>query len=371
MKPIKVLHLTPPGFGGIDAYIFSHYKYMDRSEFQFDFLTQNADLAHAEQYREFSYRVWPLTVTANQDKDAFAQHVRNVLGYGYDILHLHTSYWTGFLIEELAKEAGIQKVIVHAHSSSVEELDDEKRVRLLHSHEKIKQSFLPDLATDFWACTWLAANWLFGPQIPRERIRIMKNAIDLERFRFDQQVRTQVRDKLGIKESTLVLGTTGRLSYAKNHAFLVELFRVFHRTFPDSKLIIVGDGELRSGLEVQLKESGLANSVLLPGWQPLVERYLFAMDCFLLPSRFEGLGIAVVEAAVSGLPCIVSDRVPGEAAVSETVRHVPLNIPDWIGALEEMMRLNIDRRRGVETVRAAGYDVRQQAKVLEEFYKEV
>lgn len=370
MNPIRILHLTPPGFGGIDSYIFGHYRHMDQQRFRFDFMTQNLELENAEQYQDFSYRVWTLPVTAAQDRSGFIKRVRKILQEGYDVLHLHTSYWTGFLLEELAKEAGIPKVILHAHSTAVDENDPEKRLALSRRHEEIKRAFSPDLATDYWACSWKAAGWLFGEQIPREKIRIMKNAIEVERFRFSQQKRKKLRQEFGIEEDTLVLGTAGRLSYSKNPGFLVDVFAVFHRNHQNSRLLILGDGELRRTLKLQIAEKGLEKDVLILGWRTNVEDYLQAMDVFLLPSRFEGLGIAAVEAAASGLPCLVSDQVPREVAFAENIRHIPLDIPDWTAALEEASRLHMNRQDGAEAVRAAGYDIKRQAKVLEVLYEQ-
>ena len=368
MKPIRVLHLTPPGFGGIDSYIFSHYRHMDQNQFHFEFLTQNTALEKAEQYRDFSYKVWPMPTTAAQDRDGFVKNIQGIFQNGYDVLHLHTSYWTGFLLEELAKEVGIAKIIVHSHSTSVEENDPVKREALLKRHEEIKQVISPDLATDFCACSWKAADWLFGPQIPRDKIRIMKNAIEVERFQFNPEVRKRIRSELGL-ENAWVLGTVGRLSYPKNHEFLIEVFQELHKTHKNVKLIVVGDGELRDELEKQVQNSELECGVRLLGWKPDVENYLQAMDCFLLPSRFEGLGSAAVEALASGLPCIVSDQVPEDLAFTENIQYAPLQVPFWLSALERVAAKKIDRKNGTEIVKNAGFNVKYQVKELEKLYE--
>ena len=367
MNPIRILHLTPPGFGGIDSYIFGHYRHMDQQRFRFDFMTQNLELENAEQYQDFSYRVWTLPVTAAQDRSGFIKRVRKILQEGYDVLHLHTSYWTGFLLEELAKEAGIPKVILHAHSTAVDENDPEKRLALSRRHEEIKRAFSPDLATDYWACSRLAADWLFGPQIPRDRISIIKNAIDVEKYRFNMQKRSKIRDQLNLGDA-FVLGTIGRLSYLKNHSFLVDLFSRFHQKYPHTKLLIVGDGELRGDLSRQILDKNLERDVLLLGWKNDVENYLQAMDVFLLPSRSEGLGIAAVEAAASGLPCIVSDQVPEEVALVGNIWHEQLDAAIWISVLEQLAGQRFTRESGCEKVRMAGYDIKHQAKVLEDLY---
>ena len=369
MRPIRVLQLVSPGFGGIESFLFNHYQYMDTEKVRFDFLTQNRALKDAEQYRNFQYEVHLLPTTADKNRDLFVRQVREIFGNHYDVLHLNNCFWTGFLLEELAREAGIRKVIVHSHSTFIDEPDAKRREELYRRHEEVKKAFSTELATDFWACSQMAADWLFGPQIPGDRIRIIKNAIEAEKYRFDEEKRAQVRKELNL-EDALVLGTVGRLSFSKNHEFLIELLKEIRKSHPKVKLLIIGEGDLRGALETQIQENGLEGAVLLLGWKSNVEDYLQAMDIFLLPSRFEGLGIAAVEAAASGLPAVVSDQVPEDVAFTENVRHVPLELPLWTRTLEELAELSCNRGEGVEVVRAAGYDVRRQAKVLEALYQE-
>lgn len=367
METVKVLHLLPPGFGGIDTYVFNHYRYMDRIKFQFDFLSRNKDLEHAEQYSQFKYNVHLLPSTATEGKAIFIQYVQGVLSEGYDVLHLHTPFWTGFLIEELAKEAGIKKVIVHAHGASIEGSSDTERFERLKRHNELKMQFKPELATDFWACSQSAANWLFGEQIPREKIRIMKNAIDSEHCQFDQRKRELIRAELNLSDN-FVLGTVGRLVYIKNQAFLIDLLYEFQKKRPKAKLIIIGDGELRGELEKQICDKEMKEDVLLLGWQNNVEYYYQAMDLFLLPSRCEGSPMALVEAVASGLQCIAADTISSEIEELPNVQRVPLDISSWLTAIDSAADKLIDRQRGVEAVRSAGYDVRRQAKVLERLY---
>ena len=366
---MRILHLLPPGFGGIDAYVFSHYKYMDREKFHFDFITRNLNLQNAAQYRDYPYTVQMLPGTAAEDRDGFIRAMREILGNGYDVLHLHTSFWTGTLIEEIAQDAGIRKVIVHSHSTYIEENDDEKRERFLRQHNKIKATLTPDLATDYWSCSRKAADWLFGSRIPSDRIKIMNNAIELEKYQFHPKIRSRVRMELGIGEA-VVFGTVGRISYQKNHGFLVDTFAEFHGKHQNCKLMIVGDGELRGELQAQIREKNLEDAVLLLGWKTNVENYLQAMDCFLLPSRFEGFPISVIEAAASGLQCIVSDNVTDEVTVSNYIQRKPLDVAAWESAIDEILKKAVDRQAGGMALRAAGYDIKQQAKVLERMYED-
>ena len=258
MKKIKVLHLTPPDShgGGIGSYIFGHYRYMNQERFQFDFLTRDKELEYAPEYSDFSYKVHLLPCTAGENQALFASQIEQILDEGYDILHLHTSFWTGFLLEEIAMRKGIRKVIVHAHSSYVEEKNPEKRELLLKRHWKLKEDFSEKYATDLCACSKLAADWLFGPQIPRSRIRIMKNAIETEKYRFNQEAREQIRKSLGL-EKKIVLGTVGRSSYSKNHEFLIKLIAALKKERQDVCLLIVGSGNLEQELKRMIKEENL------------------------------------------------------------------------------------------------------------------
>ena len=367
--PIKVLHLLTPGFGGIDAYVFSHYKYMDQAKFQFDFLTRNRMLECAEQYQGCHYKVHLLPTTADLDREQFVQCVKEAISNPYDVFHIHTSFWTGFLLEELAKEAGIKKVIVHAHSTFIDESDPQKRDQLMRQHREIKEVFSPELATDFWACSRLAAEWLFGPRISRKEIRIMKNAIELERFRFDQITRNMVRAELGFDQNTIVLGTAGRMAFQKNHAFLIDMFSEFHKKHPESKLIILGGGELQIDIERQIQDNNLEQDVFLLGWRTDIENYLSAMDVFVLPSKFEGFPVSLVEAAASGLPCVISDQISSEAVFMENIWRIPLSVPVWKGVLEEAIQIHIDRQMAIDIVRENGFDVKRQAKELELLYE--
>ena len=352
----------------MDAYVFNHYQYMDWSRFRFDFMTTSVGFRDAPQYRKYPHTVNILPVAGAENRVSLIQTVQKILQKKYDALHLHTSFWTGTLIEEIAKDMGVPKVIVHAHSSYAEEKNDEKRQRILERHEAVKQSFKVDLATDYWACSQKAADWLFGRQIPRERIAIMQNAIEVDKYRFDPQLRASVREKLGLGDA-VVLGTVGRITYSKNHSFLVDMFAEFYKAHHNAKLLIIGDGELREELQAQICEKHLEGAVLLSGWTTDVKCYLQAMDCFLLPSRFEGFPISVLEAVTAGLPCVVSENITDEIIFSERIRQIPLSIPTWIITTEAMLKSQFDRSGGADIVHAAGYDVRLQAKVLERMYE--
>lgn len=173
-KKIKVLHRAgTTGITGVEQNVMNYYRHMDRERFQFDFLTRNAKLAEYKEVKELGINVKTFTATERSDKNLLIKEINQILDEGYDIIHMNTSYWVGFLIEELAMERHIPKVIVHSHNAGLDL--GQGRERALEIHEYYKGKFDRRYATDCWACSRLAADWLFGPQIPRNDIRIINH----------------------------------------------------------------------------------------------------------------------------------------------------------------------------------------------------
>ena len=368
---IKVLHMTPPDVNnGVYRYIFSHMQYMDRSRFQFAFLTKGAEeLRQAPEYKKYGFMIYELKSVQREGAERFRQEIVQILENGFDILHLHTSSWRGFMIEEIAMERKIPRVIVHSHSAGIDEGVPalwEERVQV---HESFKRQFSMKYATDVWACSIAAAKWLYGANIPSDRIRIMPNAIDIERYRFQPEKRVRMRRQMGF-EDKFVVGNIGRYAFQKNQEFLLRVFAAAYRKDSRLHLLCLGEGEMLPRLRRLAETLGIEKCVNLIGWQENAEDYLQAMDVFCLPSRFEGLGIAAVEAQAAGLKCLIADTVPEEVKLTDLVSFLPLEEKQWV---RELVHCNIqyDRKCRDEEIIRAGYEIRSAAKRLEEMYEGV
>ena len=160
---------------------------------------------------------------AEEDESRFVRAFNKVLDVGYDVVHLHTAYWKGFSVERICRERGVRKVIVHSHSTGCDVQDADTRKRLLARHNALKDIFDGSLATDFWACSQGAADWLFGERIQKRKIRIMKNAIDTGLFLFNADIRASLRARFGL-DGSFVVEHVGRMAYQKNHAPLLKAF---------------------------------------------------------------------------------------------------------------------------------------------------
>ena len=364
----KILHLTPPDINnGVYRYIFNHMKYMDRQAYRFAFLTKNpAGLQNTDEFRKYSFPVHALCSVERDDPDSFRKEIVRILGTGYDAIHLHTSYWRGFLIEEIAMELGLPQVIVHSHSTGIDVPGQEERMGLLEKHEAFKARFGPQYATDLCACSEMAGEWLYGKQIPKDSIHILRNAIEVERYHFHPQIRKEKREEWGL-EGRLVIGNIGRYCYQKNQDFLLRVFARAHRRNPRLFLLLIGQGELLPELKRTAGYLGIGDDVLFLGLQEHVEEYLQAMYVFCLPSRFEVLAISAVESQTEGLPCLMADTVSRETAITDLARFLPLEEEVWEEALIKYPD-HFCRERLDERIAESGYDIRQAARSLERLY---
>lgn len=368
MAEINILHMTPPDINnGVYQYIFNHMRHMDMRKYRFSFLTRAAaELRLTKEYCQHGFSIHALHNRQRDSREDLRREVISVLSQGYDIIHLHTSSWRGFLIEEIAMELGVGKVIVHSHSTGIDVADERERRKQIKEHERYKNQFSMEYATDVCACSSLAADWLFGPGISKNQIQILPNAIDVERYHFQAEKRRKIRASLNL-ENRIVIGNVGRYSYQKNQEFLLRAFTRAHAHNPSLFLLCLGEGILLGKLKELSRKLGMEDSVLFLEWTDHVESYLQAMDVFCLSSHFEGFPISAIEAQAAGLRCLISESVTREVQITDAVTFLPLEEECWA---EELAKCRTDtHRHGQDKIIAGtGYDIRVAARRLEELY---
>ena len=353
--------------GGITHYALNNWKWMNKDIFQCDFATMSKRLDFEDEILATGSKIYYISCYAEEDEKQFEKEFREILANGYDIVHLHTKQWKSFIVEELCIEYGVPKIIVHSHNTGIDTLNPQKRDFEIRLHERMKQKFNLSLATDFWACSKLAAEFLFGRQIPQEKIAIMPNAIELDCFAFDQQVRIEYRKKYGL-ENCFVMGHTGRFAYQKNHSFLIDIFAAVSKIMDSARLVLLGDGGLFPEIKSKVADLGLERKILFLGHRTDINNWYSAMDLFLLPSKFEGLPIAAIEAQASGLSCLVSDRITEEVMINENVSMLPLEVGLWTEKILECHQNNYREENGKINLMKEGYDIAMQIKVIENEY---
>lgn len=358
--------------GGTTQYILRNWEVIDKTCFQFDFATMSKSLDFVDELKKEGCKIYYISCYAEDNKEQFINEFTKILKEGnYDIVHLHTNQWKSFLVEQIAKKVGVKKIIVHAHNTGIGTLDEEKRTSEIKLHNQMLEQLTENIATDYWACSSKAAEFLFGNKISNRKIRIMNNAIDLSKYAFDKQIREEYRKKLNIEEEEYVIGCIGRLSYQKNQEFLISVFKELCSNYGEKgkkyRLLLVGAGECEEKYKEIVCENKLENKIIFTGYRADIPRLLQAMDIFCLPSRFEGLGMVLIEAQASGLPCIISEGVPKDGVVNDNVYSLPLEIILW---KEKILEYDETYHRA-KTIKLAqnGYDIFSQIKILENYYK--
>lgn len=353
---------------GKKHYVMNNWKNIDKDKFHFDFATVRKHLDFENEILETGAGVKYISCTAENDKNRFVEELSEILYGNYDAVHLHTSFWKSFLVEQIAIDCKIPKIIVHSHNTFISMEDAEKRAEAEKIHNIRKSEFDTSLATDFCACSRAAADWLFGEQIPKGRIKILNNAIDADKFIYNKDIRSKYRTELGLDEC-FVIGHVGRMAYQKNHEFLLNVFAEVTKKISNVRLLLIGEGPLKKNIELQAERLGIFDKIIFAGVRSDVNNLMQAMDLFCLPSRFEGLGIVLVEALCAGLKCIASDVVPEEINISDNISFLSLDIYKWTNLIIDYAK-GYKRNDMYDVITNAGYNLKYQIKEVEKLYLE-
>jgi len=276
----------------------------------------------------------------------------------WKIIHGHYSTPMPIYIR-LAKALGL-KTIAHSRTAGNNDRFIERTIK------KILEFPIRYRADYLLAVSKKAAKWMFGRR--SSKARVMKNAIEADKFVFNPDMRKATREGMAISDK-FVLGHVGRFVPEKNHAFLLDVFARIKS--PNAVLMIVGDGNGRAIVEEKAREHGIADRIIFTGARSDVNDLMQAMDVFVFPSLFEGLPGVVIEAQAAGLPCIISDAITEEVGITDLVEFLPLNAPaeQWAGRVDSFF--GNERRNTAEEIRLAGFNSNEQAKVLLDFYMEI
>lgn len=365
-KPIKILHvLGRLDRGGAETMIMNLYRNIDRNEIQFDFVIHTNDKC------DFNDEIYELggkihSIPRYNGKNHFAyKRAWNLLlaeNPEYKIIHGHIRS-TASIYLKIAKNYGL---ITIAHSHSIASRGN----WLQKSIKNILQVPIRFIADYMFACSTEAGKWLFGGNIQsNNNFFIIKNAIDIQKFNFNQYTRTQIRKKYKLTDK-YVLGHVGNFTFPKNHKFLLDRLVDVLKVNPNIVLLLIGDGDTKQQFLEEAKVLGVENEILVISGADNVNEYLQAMDVFIFPSIFEGLGIAAIEAQAAGLPCIISNQVPKDVAVTDLVVRLPLqSVDSWNSEILKFRKLI--RENQYNPLQKHGYDIKKQSVKLQEMYFEM
>ena len=354
------------GLGGTQSFVMDLYRAIDKKKIQFDFIVNKGE-RNSPYYNEIlamggkiyecpKFKGSNFLTFIKWWNSFFSKHKE------YKILHSH-----------IRGSASIFLPIAHKY----------KITNIEHSHSTSNgtgmKAFIKDVmqlpvryeADYLFACSEKAGEWLYGKNVKNRRnFYVIRNSIDASKYAYSIDKRNQVKRKLGINNE-FVVGFVGRVMQPKNPLFAIEVFYSFHNMVPDSKMLFVGDGNMLDDVKQKAKEFDIEQNIIFTGAREDVNDLLQAMDCYIFPSLWEGLGISLVEAQASGLRSYCSENIPDEAIVTDLVKRIRISSGAQVWAETIKKGMHYVRRVTTENIIKARYDVKQNASFMTAFYKKI
>lgn len=367
-NPIRVLHvLGTVNLGGAESRIMELYRCIDRSKVQFDFLVHTTEQGHySKEIQELGGRIYSLprfkVINLAEYKKAIRQFFKEHKEFA--AVQGHMTSTASIYLPIAKKENPSIITIAHARSAGVDKGIKGYVTKLLRSSLKYKTDYC-------FTCSEEAGIAVFGKKwVKKGRVWTIPNAIDVNRFQYNEAVRKAVREELAIQDK-FVIGHVGRFGFMKNHTYLVDIFAELCRNREDMALVLIGKGEEEARIREKLHALEIEDKVIFLGNRFDVERYYQAFDYFVFPSVFEGLPGSVVEAQAAGLHCLVSDRVTGEVVLTDLVscRSIEEEPKLWAEEILKNAKEALVRSDMREAIAKKGFDVNTQAERMEKFYQ--
>lgn len=363
---IRILHMIGSlNIGGSQSFVMNIYRNIDRSKIQFDFIIdQPTEIHFKKEIENLGGRVFVLPkfngkniIQVYKAWNSFLKEHKE-----YRILHSHIRSYALIFIP-IAKEFGL-KTIIHSHSTS--------NGKGINSFVKSVLQFPLRFEADyFMACSMLAGKWLFGNNISKkENFKIIKNAINSEIIDYDEDLRDTSRNKLNL-QGKFTLGYLARVVEAKNPTFVIEVFSELKKLDNNVKLLFIGNGVMLNQVKVLSRKLNVFEDIIFVGESNEISQFLNAMDYYILPSFWEGLGISLVEAQATGLRCIISENIPNEAIVTNLVMKENLSNSAKIWAKKIVSTKEYVRGSQKNNILKSGYDINDSVKNIVNIYNEL
>ena len=368
MEPIRVLHnIVLMDAGGIETLVMNVYKHIDRERLLFDFLVHRPqEGVYDKEILEYGGKIFrtcpfnPLHINQYKKEcmQVFAEHPE------YKVFHAHQELCLWPL--QYAKQMGVPTRIAHSHNAK-------SVINLKYFFFLYEKMFIKNYCTDMFMCSPLAGEWTFGKKAVSEgKVKFIKGNIETERFKFDETVRREVREELGVGDR-IVIGHVGRFMQQKNHTFLLDIFSIIHKKNPNTVLVLCGNGRLEDDIKQKAKDLGIENAIIFTGVKNQINvqtnRLYQAFDLYLFPSLWEGLPLTGIEAQTSGLPVLMSDVIADETVATNNVTKLSLteSAQTWADKALDIVT-TFQRKDCQKQVVDAGFDVRNTADYLQDFY---
>ena len=352
--------------GGLESVVMNYYSNINRDKIQFDFICDtDSKYIPYEQIEKMGGRV--IFIHPYQKVYKYKRYLKKVLKQGnYKIVHSHMNTLSVFSLRA-AKKAKVPIRIAHSHST------DNKKEWKKTLLKTLLKPFSKIYPTDYFCCSELAGRYLFGDNTYDEgKVFLLNNAIDLDKFKYNEELRNLKRNQLSIDNDTLVIGHIGRFVAQKNHEFLIDIFNEIQIKKSNSILLLVGSGPLMDDIKQKVNNLGLQDKVKFLGQRDDVAELYQAFDVLLLPSLYEGLSVVAVEAQATGNLCVLSDSMTKETKVLDDT--VFMSLEDSAIKWADCVLTNASKYKKHDTskeMQNKGFDIKKEAINLENKYFEL
>lgn len=323
---IRILQIgMTDNLGGIETFLINYYRKIDKEKYQFDFINiYNNPLCFQEEIINMGGKIYNVSSYYKHPIKYIREVVKIINENNYEIIHCNMNSAAMIFPLVAGKISNAKVVISHSHNSSS---DKGLPKTILHN---IGKHFIPIFANTYFSCSLKAGEWFYSKKILKsDNHYIIYNSVDLNKFKYDEKLRSKIRKKFNIDDDNFVIGHVGRFNKQKNHAFLIKVFNEIHKINENSTLFLIGQGPLQKRIEEKVKKLNLEKSVIFLGKRNDVSELYNAMDLFVLPSLYEGLPLVGIEAQASNVECVFSDSITHELQISDKCWYIPLNKELW------------------------------------------
>ncbi len=361
---IRVAHIMGKMLGGgVESFVMNYYRNIDKSKIQFDFIVdEDSKYIPKDEIERLGGRV--IIVPPYQHILRYIKKLKEVFrDNNYKIVHSHINSLSVFPLY-CAKREKIPIRIAHSHSTT------NKKEWKKNIIKCILRPFSRVFANYYFACSKHAGEWLFGKKFFESgKVEIIRNAIDTNKFCYKTEIRNKIRNELNLQDK-FVVGHVGRFISQKNHERVLTIFNEILKKNNSAILLLIGNGPLESSIKEKVKVLGIEQNVIFLGIREDVNELFQAMDVFLFPSLYEGLGMVLIEAQALGLYCITSTNVPKEANVTNNIEYISLKEDDkyWAKRVIENGKKIVSKEICRANIMKNGYDISVECKKIEDIY---
>lgn len=359
---IKIVHVVGGlNYGGVEAVLLNYFSNINLEDYDLTIIShEKSNKECKEQFEKMGFTIYEVPSKKENFKENIKQIYKILKKIKPDIVHSHLTL-SNYAPLCIAWICGIKVRISHSHLV----YESKSAIQKLYA-------FLSNIfATHYMACGKLAATYLFGKKkVKKEKVYILNNAVDICKFQYSEETRNRIRKELEI-EDKFVIGHVGRFHEQKNHKFLISTFKEVKKQKNNAILLLIGNGQLKEEIEKQIKEEKLQDNVIILSGRNNIYEYYQAMDLFVLPSLYEGLGMVLIEAQISGLPCLASSTIPEEAKITSLVKFLDINSVDIWKEQILKSKCNDKRVQYIAEVKKSGYDIKEESEKLDKFYKKL